>query len=147
MKEEPVDGAARNAHRIVNPPELAKPVGFAHAVVAAGGRTVYLAGQTAQGPDGVVGGDTVVEQFDLAAGNLVAALAAAGGRPEHLVSLTVYVTDMAAYRAALAALAPVYRRHFGRHYPAMALLGVAELFDPAALLEVLGTAVVPDDPS
>jgi enamine deaminase RidA (YjgF/YER057c/UK114 family) len=147
VKEEPVDGAARNAHRIVNPPELAKPVGFAHAVVAAVGRTVYLAGQTAQGPDGVVGGDTVVEQFDLAAGNLVTALAAAGGRPEHLVSLTVYVTDMAAYRAALAVLAPVYRRHFGRHYPAMALLGVAELFDPAALLEILGTAVVPDDPS
>lgn len=137
----------RSGHRIVNPPELAEPVGFAHAVVAAPGRTVYLAGQTAQGPDGVIVGGSVVEQFDVAAGNLATALTAAGGAPEHLVSLTVYVTDMPAYRAALAALAPVYRRHFGRHYPAMALLGVAELVDPAALLEILGVAVVPDEPA
>jgi enamine deaminase RidA (YjgF/YER057c/UK114 family) len=130
-------------HEIVNPPELAKPVGFAHAVVAAPGRTVYLGGQTAQNPSGAIVGDTIVTQFDVAAGNVVAALAAAGGRPEHLVSLLIYVTDVPAYRASLADLAPVYRRHFGQHYPAIALLGVAELFDPAALLELVGTAVVP----
>lgn len=126
--------------RIVNPPELAAPVGFAHAVVA--GATVYLGGQTAQGADGAIVGTSIVEQFDVAAGNVITALDAAGGRPEHIVSLTIYVTDMSAYRAALADLAPVYRRHFGRHYPAMALIGVAELFDPAARLELVGTAVL-----
>lgn len=130
-------------HEIVNPPELAKPVGFAHAVIAAPGRTVYLGGQTAQNPSGAIVGTTVVAQFDVAAGNVVTALAAAGGAPEHLVSLLIYVTDVAAYRAALAELAPVYRRHFGQHYPAIALLGVAELFDPDALLELVGTAVMP----
>lgn len=129
-----------SGHLIVNPASLAKPVGFAHAVVA--GDTVYLAGQTAQDADGVIVGSTIVEQFDVAAGNVVTALSAAGGLPEHLVSLVVYVTDMSGYRAALRDLAPVYRRHFGRHYPAMALIGVAELFDPAAKVELVGTAVI-----
>jgi len=130
-------------HEIVNPPELAKPVGFAHAVVAAPGRTVYLGGQTAQDPSGAIVGDTIAEQFDVAAGNVVTALKAAGSWPEHLVSLMIYVTDMPGYRAALKELAPVYQRHFGQHYPAIALIGVAELFDPAAKLELVGTAVLP----
>ncbi len=77
---------------------------------------------------------------------LVAALAAAGGRPEHLVALHVYTTDAAAYRAALADLGAVYRRHLGRHYVATALLEVAGLFDPAALVELVAVAVVPDPP-
>lgn len=124
-------------------PGLAPPTGFAHAVVPAAGTTVYLGGQTAQGPDGAIVGATIVEQFDVAAGNVVAALNAAGGRPEHLVSLLIYVVDVPQYRESLTELAAVYRKHFGRHYPAIALLGVAELFDPAALVELLGTAVVP----
>jgi enamine deaminase RidA (YjgF/YER057c/UK114 family) len=139
-------GAGRQAtpHRVVNPEGLAPAVGFAHAVVAAPGRTVYLGGQAAQGPDGAIKGATMVEQFDLAAANLVAALAAAGGGPEHLVSLHVYVTDAAAYRAALAELGAAYRRHLGRHYVATALFEVAGLFDPAAKVELVGIAVVPD---
>lgn len=130
-------------HEIVNPPSLPEPVGFAHAVVASHGHTVYLGGQTAQGPDGTIVGDTIAAQFDVAAGNVMTALTAAGGQAEHLVSLMIYVTDIPSYRASLAALAPVYRKHFGRHYPAVALLGVAELFDPAAKLELVGIAVIP----
>ena len=75
---------------IVNPPELPEPVGFAHAVVAAGG--VYLGGQTGEGA-------TLVEQFDSAAAKLVTALRAAGGEPDQLVSLVVYTTDIEGYRA------------------------------------------------
>ena len=131
-------------HRVVNPKGLAPPVGFAHAVVAAPGRTVYLGGQAAQAADGRIVGATVAEQFEVAAANLVAALAAAGGAPEHLVSLHVYVTDAAAYRAALAELGAAYRRHLGRHYVATALFEVAGLFDPAAEVELVGIAVVPD---
>jgi enamine deaminase RidA (YjgF/YER057c/UK114 family) len=137
-------GRQPSPHRMVNPEGLAPPVGFAHAVVAAPGRTVYLGGQAAQGPDGAIAGATLAEQFDLAAANLVAALAAAGGAPEHLVSLHVYVTDAAAYRAALAELGAAYRRHLGRHYVATALFEVAGLFDPAAEVELVGIAVVPD---
>jgi enamine deaminase RidA (YjgF/YER057c/UK114 family) len=137
-------GRQPSPHRVVNPEGLAPPVGFAHAVVAALGRTVYLGGQAAQGPDGAIVGATLAEQFDLAAANLVAALAAAGGAPEHLVSLHVYTTDAAAYRAALAQLGAAYRRHLGRHYVATALFEVAGLFDPAAKVELVGIAVVPD---
>jgi len=138
------EGRRPSPHRVVNPAGLAPPVGFAHAVVAAPGRTVYLGGQAAQGPDGTIAGATLAEQFHLAAANLVAALAAAGGAPEHLVSLHVYTTDAAAYRAALAELGAAYRRHLGRHYVATALFEVAGLLDPAAQVELVGIAVVPD---
>ncbi|MGB3438234.1 MAG: RidA family protein [Actinophytocola sp.] len=130
-------------HEIVTAPGLAEPVGFAHAVVAAPGRTVYLGGQTAQGADGAIVGSTMAEQFDQAAANVVSALAAAGGPPDRLVSLIIYTTAVAEYRAALKELGPLWRKHFGRHYPAVALLGVAELFDEAAKIELVGTAVIP----
>lgn len=130
-------------HEIVTAPGLAEPVGFAHAVVAAPGRTVHLGGQTAQGKDGAIVGATIVEQFDVAAGNVVAALAAAGAIPGHLVSLIIYTTAVSEYRQSLRELGPLWRKHFGRHYPAVALLGVAELFDEAAKIELLGTAVIP----
>ena len=131
------------SHEIVTAPGLAEPVGFAHAVVAAPGRTVYLGGQTAQGKDGAIVGTNIVEQFDVAAGNVVTALAAAGGTPDHLVSLIIYTTAVSEYRQSLRELGPVWRKHFGRHYPAVALLGVAELFDEAAKIELVGTAVIP----
>jgi enamine deaminase RidA (YjgF/YER057c/UK114 family) len=120
---------------IVNPSELPEPVGFSHAVVAGG--AVYLGGQIGEG-------DSVVEQFDSAAAKLVTALRAAGGEPDNLVSLVVYVTDMAEYRASLSELGAVWRRHFGRRYPAMALVGVAALFEPDAKVELMGVAVLPD---
>lgn len=128
---------------IVNSPELAAPVGFAHAVVAAPGRTVYLGGQTAQDRDGRIVGATMTEQFDVAAGNVVTALAAAGASPDQLVSLVIYTTDVPAYKASLRELGPLWRKHFGRKYPAVALLGVAALFDEEAMIELVGTAVIP----
>jgi len=129
-------------HEIVTSPDLPAPVGYAHAVIAAPGRTVHLGGQTAQAPDGTIFGSTIVEQFDLAARNLVAALHAAGGQPDDLVSLQVFVTDLGGYRASMRELGSVWRTHFGRRYPAMAVLGVAELFDPKALVELAGIAVI-----
>jgi enamine deaminase RidA (YjgF/YER057c/UK114 family) len=124
-------------HRIVNPPELPEPVGYAHAVVAAPGRTVYLGGQTGVGA-------TLPAQFDSAADSLVTALRAAGGEPNDLVSLVVYSTDVEEYRAAMEELGAVWRRHFGRRYPAMALVGVSALADPEARVELMGVAVVAD---
>ena len=125
---------------LINSPDLAAPVGFSHAVRA--GDTVYLAGQTAQGPDGAIMGESMAEQFDVAAGNLVTALRAAGGEPEDLVSLQLFVTAVAEYKESLMAIGQVWRRHFGRRYPAMGLFGVTELYDPAAKVELMGVAVV-----
>jgi len=132
----------RPKHEIVTAPALAAAAGYAHAVVAAPGRTVHLGGQTAQAPDGTIQGVTIVEQFDLAARNLVEALRAAGGEPDDLVSLQVFVTNLAAYRLSMRALGAVWRQHFGRRYPAMAVIGVTELFDPRALVELVGVAVI-----
>jgi enamine deaminase RidA (YjgF/YER057c/UK114 family) len=127
-------------NRIVNPPELARPRGFSHAVLA--GDTVYLAGQTAHGPDGKLTAQTLVDQFDGAAANLVVALRAAGGDVGDLASLQVFVTDVAAYRAAQRELGQVWRKHFGSHYPAIGLFGVSELVDPDAKVELMGIAVL-----
>jgi enamine deaminase RidA (YjgF/YER057c/UK114 family) len=124
-------------HRIVNPPELDAPIGYAHAVVAAPGRTVYLGGQ-------IGAGETVIDQFEAAAANLVTALRAAGGEPDDLVSLVVYTTDIGEYRASLGELGEVWRRHFGRRYPAIALVGASALFESEARIELVGVAVVPN---
>jgi enamine deaminase RidA (YjgF/YER057c/UK114 family) len=96
------------------------------------------------GPDGAIHGDTLAEQLDVVAGNVVAALAAAGGRPEDLVSVQIFVTDPADYKGRLKELGAVWARHFGRHYPATGLFGVTRLFDPEALVELMCVAVVPD---
>jgi enamine deaminase RidA (YjgF/YER057c/UK114 family) len=127
-------------HELVNPPELAPPRGFTHAVRA--GDAIYLAGQTAHGPDGTLTAQSFVDQFELALANLVTALRAAGAVPSDLVSLQAFVTDVPAYRASLPALGQAWRRHFGRHYPAMGLFGVTELVDPAAKVELMGIAVL-----
>jgi enamine deaminase RidA (YjgF/YER057c/UK114 family) len=130
----------RPVSELINSPDLAAPTGFSHAVRA--GDTIYLGGQVAQAPDGSVVGETIVEQFDVAAGNLVTALRAAGGEPSDLVSLQVFVAAVPEYRASLRELGDVWRRHFGRRYPAMGLFGVTELFDPAAKVELMGVAVI-----
>jgi enamine deaminase RidA (YjgF/YER057c/UK114 family) len=126
----------------VNPPSLAAPSGFAHAVVATGGRLVFLAGQTALDESGSVVGDTVVEQFERALDNLLTALRAAGGQPVQLASLTVYAVDLANYREHGREIGAVWRRLVGRDYPAMAAIGVSRLWDADALIEVQGYAII-----
>ena len=94
----------------VNPPSLPRPSGFSHAVVTTGGRLVFLAGQIAHGAGGEIVGDTVVAQFEQALANVLEALRAAGGRPEHLASLTIYAVDLDDYRAHGRELGLVWRR-------------------------------------
>ncbi|NDL59356.1 RidA family protein [Phytoactinopolyspora mesophila] len=132
------------SHEIIQPAELARPSGFSHAVVSTGGRTVWLAGQTALDADGhIVAPGDVVAQFDRALSNLLIALEAAGGRADHLVTMTTYIVDMEDYRAHARELGAVWRRLIGTHYPAMAGIGVSRLWDADALVEVSGVAVVP----
>lgn len=125
----------------VNPKSLCKPSGFSHATVAEG-RVVSLAGQTALDAAGrIVPGD-VVDQFGQALANLLEALRAAGGRPDQLTSVTVYIVDMDDYRARAAEIGDVWRRLVGTGYPAMAAIGVARLWDADAVVEVQGQAVI-----
>ncbi|MER5936375.1 RidA family protein [Streptomyces sp. uw30] len=127
----------------VNPPELSPPTGFSHAVVATGSRVVFLAGQTALDSDGKVVGETLPEQFERALTNLLTALAAAGGTPADLARVTVFVTDVVAYRAQVAELGRIWGRLAGRDYPAMAVVGVVRLWDEQAMVELDGFAVLP----
>jgi enamine deaminase RidA (YjgF/YER057c/UK114 family) len=127
---------------LFNPEELSPPIGFSHAAKGSG-RPVPLAGQVGCGGDGRIEtpGD-LVAQFDRALGNLMVALRAAGGEATDLAFLRIYVTEVATYRARVKELGAVYRKRLGKHFPPMALLGVHELFDPEALVELEGLAYV-----
>lgn len=127
----------------VNPPDLSPPAGFSHAVVATGTRLVFLAGQTALDTDGKVTGDTLPAQFERALANLLSALRAAGGTPADLARVTVYATDVAAYRAHAPELGRLWRELAGRDYPAMAVVQVVRLWDEEAMVELDGFAVLP----
>ena len=103
---------------------------------------MFLAGQTALDAAGRIVGSGVVAQFEVALGNLLTALAAAGGRPDQLASLTIYILDMDDYKQNAAAIGAVWKRLVGRAYPAMAAIGVRRLWDAEALVEVQGFAVI-----
>lgn len=130
-------------HMFLNPEGLMPARGFSHVALPADGRTVYVAGQTAHDRDGAILAETHAEQWAAALQNLVTALEAAGGRPEHVVSMQVYVTDVEAYHRSTSELGEAWRATFGRHYPAISLFGVAALADPDAEVEIVATAVVP----
>ncbi len=129
-------------HQIVNPDSLPSPRGFAHAVVAQPGRVVYLGGQVGTRRDGTIAED-LVEQFDQACANIVEALTAAGGEAGHVVSLQIFATDVGEYAARMEEIGEAYRKHFGKHFPALALLATMELFEPEARVELMGIAVIP----
>ncbi|MCT2590791.1 RidA family protein [Streptomyces sp. N2-109] len=129
--------------RRTNPAHLAPPTGFSHAVTATGSRLVFLAGQTALDPAGRITGADLPAQFARALSNLLAALHASGGTPADLTRVTVYTTDVAAYREHARELGRVWRDQAGRDYPAMALVGVVRLWDEEALVELDGIAVLP----
>jgi enamine deaminase RidA (YjgF/YER057c/UK114 family) len=134
---------ASSPHRILNPHTLPPARGFSHAVVTSGGRTIYLGGQSGHRADGTLAGPGVVEQMNQACANVAEALLAAGGRPEHVVSVLIFVTDLMGYRAALQPIGEAWQKHFGKHYPAVSLFEVRSLYEPGALVELVCTAVVP----
>jgi enamine deaminase RidA (YjgF/YER057c/UK114 family) len=128
--------------RLVNPEDLSAPVGFSHAAVGQG-RPVVLAGQIGCDASGrIERPDDLVAQFAKALDNLLAALRAAGGEPTDLALLRIYTTEVETYRRNLKQLGVAYRERFGRHYPAMSLIGVTELFAPGTLVEIEGLAYV-----
>jgi enamine deaminase RidA (YjgF/YER057c/UK114 family) len=126
----------------INPADLAPPSGFSHAVSVTASRMVFLAGQLGAGPDGTIVPGGIAAQFEQALANVLTALAAAGGAPGDLVSLTIYLVDMADYQARSREIGAVWRRLAGTGYPAMAGVGVTRLWSPEALVEIQGIAAI-----
>ena len=135
----PIDPLA--VPQYVNPPALAPPRGYSNGVAYGAGRSVlFLSGQIGWDAAGHLVSDRFDAQFDQALANLVAIVAAAGGTPESIGKLTIYVLDCAEYAAARKAIGEHYRRHMGRHYPAMTLVEVRALVEPGARVEIEGIA-------
>ncbi len=130
-------------HTLINPVELGAAAGFSHGVLAAPGRSLYIAGQVGADGGGAIVAGGIVAQLDVALARIVAVLNHAGGAPEHVVAMTIYTTVLDGYRSQRSEIGAAYRRHFGRHFPAMALVGVTKLVDPAAVVEISAIAVVP----
>jgi enamine deaminase RidA (YjgF/YER057c/UK114 family) len=122
----------------VNPPGLARPSGFTHAVRH--GDAIHLSGQTAMDADGRIVEGGIVAQFRQALGNVLTALRAAGGEPADLLSVTIYLTDVPDYQANGREIGRVWRELAGTDYPAMAGIGVAALWQPEALVEIQAVA-------
>src|ERR1700744_2070624 len=126
----------------VNPPALPAPSGYSHGTLA--GHTLYLGGQTALDADMRIVPGGIVAQFRQAFGTLLAVLREAGGVPADLVSITLYLTDIPDYQAHGREIGRAWRELAGPVYPAMAGIGTTGLWQPEALIEILGVAVIPD---
>jgi enamine deaminase RidA (YjgF/YER057c/UK114 family) len=127
----------------VNPAAFAPPRGYNNGVIATG-RALYVAGQIGWNANGEFP-EGFVEQFAQAVDNVVAVVRAAGGQPTDLVKMTVFVTDIDAYRASAKALGTAWKERLGRHYPAMALVAVTALVEPRAMVEIEAVAVVAEE--
>ncbi len=128
--------------RVVNPDGLAEPRGFNHGIAVEGGELLFLAGQDASGPDGeIVAPGELVPQFEQVMANLAAVVEEAGGEPEDIVKLNVFVADAEEYRANLEPLGEVFGEYVDT-YPAMALFEVGGFFKPGAVVELEGFAVI-----
>jgi enamine deaminase RidA (YjgF/YER057c/UK114 family) len=125
----------KTGNRFVEVPGWPKPKGFVNGVVT-GKRALYVAGQVGWNAQHEFASDDLALQFAQALDNVLAVVRAAGGAPESVVKMTIYVTDLAAYRGAQKAIGAAWRERFGRHFPAMALVGVAGLVEERALVEI-----------
>lgn len=130
-------------HHLFDPEGMPPAIGFSYGSKAAEGRLLHVAGITGHRADDSID-ESLIEQFAVACASVAGVIREAGGEPTDLVSMTIYTTDVEAYRANLRPLGERYRSVFGRHYPPMALVGIEELFDPAALIELVCVAVVPE---
>src|SRR5262245_1109464 len=135
-----------SAIEFIEPPGWPTPKGFANGALVRG-PTLYIAGQVGWTPEGVFESDDLAEQFAKALDNVLAVVRAAGGAPEHVAKMTIYVTDLDAYRTSTRAIGVAWRARFGRHFPAMALVGVAGLVEPRAKVEIETIAALPEAPA
>ena len=119
------------------------PIGYANGIAVDAGRIVFVAGQVGWNSQQVFESEDLVPQFEQALNNVVAVLAVAGGRPEHICRMTAYCCDKPAYLAARKQLGGIWRRIIGNHYPAMSMIFVSDLLDHPGKIELEATAVLP----
>ncbi|MDP9936892.1 enamine deaminase RidA (YjgF/YER057c/UK114 family) [Paenarthrobacter nicotinovorans] len=131
-----------SGRRTINPESLPKPSGFAHGMLA--GNIVFLGGQTALDKDMNIVPGGIVEQFTQAFSNVLTTLREAGGKPEDLVNVTIYLTDVDDYMANGREIGRIWRELAGSEYPAMAGIGVTRLWQKEAMIEIQGIAVIPE---
>ena len=127
--------------QIVNPPGWKRPRGYSNGIVSEG-RVVAIAGQIGWNDKEELVSPELVPQLAQALRNVVAIAEAAGGSAESIVQMTIFVTDVNAYRNAGPALGEAWRAIMGKHYPTMALLGISELVEPGAIVEITAFAVL-----
>jgi enamine deaminase RidA (YjgF/YER057c/UK114 family) len=128
---------------IVNPAALGEPKGWNHGLLAPrGGRILFIAGQAGWEETSTGTPDAFPEQFARALDKVLAVVREAGGQPTDLARVTIFVTDLSAYRAARKALGEAWRARLGKHYPAASLVAVSGLLDRGALVEIEATAVL-----
>ena len=129
--------------KLINPEALGAPSGYSHGVlVDGGGKLLFIAGQIAWDQNQKIVSDDFVEQFDKALANVITVVKAAGGESTNIVRVVVYVTNKQEYLAQTKAVGERYRKHVGRHFPAMVLVQVASLLDDAAKVEIEAMAVI-----
>jgi enamine deaminase RidA (YjgF/YER057c/UK114 family) len=127
----------------INPDSLGAPRGYANGVLTeAGGRLLFIAGQVAWDEQQQIVSDDLVEQFDQAIRNVLTVVLAAGGQPDQIARLIIYVTDKAEYCQRMKEIGARYRLHMGKHFPAMVLVEVKSLLDDRAQIEIEGIAVL-----
>jgi enamine deaminase RidA (YjgF/YER057c/UK114 family) len=130
--------------KLINPEALGAPSGYTNGLLVDGsGRLLFIAGQVAWDKDQKIVSDDFVEQFDKALANVITVLHEAGGGPNNLVRLVIYVTNKLEYRERTKEVGERYRKHLGKHFPAMVLVQVAGLLDDGAKVEIEGMAVIP----
>ena len=133
----------QSERQLLAPDSMVEPIGFAHGIATRGGKIVWLAGQNGTDALGAIAEpDDLVAQTDLALANVIKVVEEAGGKASDIVKLHFYVSNVAAYRDSRRELGAVWRKHFGRYYPAMMLLGVTGFYEPEALVEIDGYAVI-----
>ncbi|HEX6721271.1 MAG TPA: RidA family protein [Burkholderiaceae bacterium] len=124
------------------PDGWAPPIGYANGIAAEAGRIVFVAGQVGWDEQQRFHAEDIAPQFEQALRNVLAVLACAGGKPEHICRITAFCCDKPAYLAARKELGAIWRRHMGRHFPAMSMIFVSDLLDSPGKIELEATAVV-----
>jgi len=129
---------------LINPESLGAPSGYTNGLLAdATGKLLFVSGQIAWDQNQQIVSDDFVEQFDRALANVMTVVHAAHGKAEHIVRLIIYVTNKVEYRERTREVGERYRKHLGKHFPAMVLVQVAGLLDDAAKVEIEGMALIP----
>lgn len=129
---------------VLHPKGWAPPVGYSNGIAARPGRIVFIAGQVGWDERQQFHTGEIAPQFEQALKNVLAVLAETGGRPEHICRITAFCCDKQGYLAGRAELGKIWKRHMGRHYPAMSMIFVSDLLDSPGKIELEATAVVPD---